>query len=103
MTDTCVETEMEKQREKEVFRLERRVGTTLFLYTVGERRMEDPTDESTVYSVYVAYQSEEESTLGFVPCFSGDRERALSFCQGLARGLVTPLSLPFIYEDSLTP
>ena len=103
MTDTCVETEMAKQREKEIFRLERRVGTTRFLYTVGERREDETTKERAVYSVYVAYQSEEGNTFGFVPCFSSDRERTLSFCRGLAKGLVTPLSLPFIYEDNLTP
>ena len=102
-TPKSAEAELQRRKEKTVLRLEKKIGPTLFRYIVGERREEKGEGDGNVYSVYVEYESEGTHTCGVVPSLSRDRERAFSFCRGLAKALVTPLSLPFIYEDSLTP
>lgn len=103
VTSDKAETELRKRKEKTVLRIEKKIGHTLFRYIVAERREEKVQRDGRVYSVYVEYESEGKHTCSFVPSMSSDRERAFGFCRNLAKNLVTPLSLPFVYEDSLTP
>ena len=103
VTEENAEAELARRREKTVLRLEKKIGLTRFRYIVGERREKTEKGDGSVYSVYVEYQSEKQHTCSFVPALCHDRERAFAFCRGLAKALVTPLSLPFIYEDTLTP
>lgn len=105
-SENSAKEEMRIRGEKTVLCLQKKIGLTLFRYTVGERRnaeKERNGKESYLYSIYVEYESEGNATCAFVTDFSDTKVRALSFCEQLARELVTPLSLPFIYEDSLTP
>ena len=92
--------------EQTILRLQKKIGLTLFRYTVGERRLNEKGSNDLptfTYSIYVEYESEGRTSCGFITDFADDKERASGFCRQLARELVTPLSLPFIYEDSLTP
>ena len=105
-SENSAKEEMRIRGEKTVLHLQKKIGLTLFRYTVGERRgaeKEQNGEVSYSYSIYVEYENEEKTTFAFVTDFSNRKARALSFCEQLARELVTPLSLPFIYEDSLTP
>lgn len=103
MTSGKAEAELQKRKEKTVLRIEKKIGLALFRYIVAERREEKGKGDGRVYSVYVEYESEGTQTCNFVSSISCDRERAFAFCHDMANNLVTPLSLPFIYEDSLTP
>lgn len=105
-SDKSASDEMAARGERAVLRLQKKIGLALFRYTVGERRENKRADgrmPPSSYSVYVEYESDGKGTCGFVSDFSVDKARAVAFCEQLARELVTPLSLPFIYEDSLTP
>lgn len=98
--------QMHARGERTVLRLQKKIGLTLFRYTVGERRLNNKEKKDLptfTYSVYVEYESEGHTSCGFITDFANDKERTVTFCKQLARELVTPLSLPFIYEDSLTP
>ncbi len=98
--------DMRSRGEKTVLFLQKKIGLALFRYTVGERRITEKERNGKAgysYSIYVEYEKEGKMTYAFVTDFSETKAQAFSFCEQLAHELVTPLSLPFIYEDSLTP
>ena len=99
---------MKERNEQTVLCLQKKIGHTLFRYSVGERREEITKEDETKtqalsYSVYAEYETAEEHTYAFVTALTEEKEKAIAFCKKLLAALVTPLSLEAVYEDMLTP
>ncbi len=96
--ENTIEAHMLLRRERPVLCLRRTVGQGVLRYAVGVSDSTPP-----LYSIYAECALSEEHTVGEIPHFSDDRDKAERFCCLLEHCLATPLSLEALYEDSLTP
>ena len=93
---TCAR--MVERGERKVLALRKEEGDALYLYTVAIG-----SEKGALYSIYAEFQCGDVHTVGEIPGFSCDRDKAEAFCCMLERFGITPLSLDAVYEDLLTP
>ena len=89
---------MAERGERKVLSLRKEEGDALYLYTVAIGKSKD-----ALYSIYAEFQCGDVHTVGEIPDFSCDRDKAEGFCCMLEKFGITPLSLDAVYEDLLTP
>lgn len=89
---------MTERGERKVLSLRKEEGEALYLYTVAIGKEKD-----ALYSIYAEFLCGDLHTIGEIPAFSDDRDKAEGFCCLLERFGITPLSLSAVYEDLLTP